>query len=330
MSAYRIPQLALAAILFSIATSDASAKTFWVKCIGCSPANMLAAAESMPVGEIVIYDDALPVALGFSNEMQVIGNNCQPNSIQPTTPSKSSTPAAAPTIKSTSDCQNVKVTRSRTLEAFEAENLLDFHAFRIITGGTGKAAVEIAVTEADVGLGPVGQSPAGSGPNAYDYVNNVIFRARVDQFAADAVSPEMDKVGATMHTDRTGLWDRVSSVARDIYSGEIKVTSITVHFPDGSYVVLNFDVDTPKTAEVKEVKDSENRDVMTSETISQFAGTFNFASGGEMSLQNWVENARLLGVRVTKRGSGGAPGGAVSCHSEIKDSGEVEIVCVQF
>jgi hypothetical protein len=326
MPAHRIPQLALATILFVLA-SEAGAKTFWVRCMSCSTANMFVAAESMPVGEIVIYDDALPVALGFSNEMQVIGNNCQPNSIQPKSPAAKT--ATAP-VKTSADCQNVKVTNSRALEAFERENLLDFHAFRIITGATGKATVELAATEADVGLGPVGSSPTGSGPNAYDYANNAIFETRVNQFAANAASRELDRQAAVMHADRTGLWDRLTSASRDIYSGEIKVTSVKVTFPDGSYVVLDFNVDSPNSAEVKEIKDSEQRSIMTSETLSRFAGTFEFANGGEMSLQNWVENARQLGVRVTNRGSGGAPGGAVSCRSEIKDDGEVQIICVQF
>jgi hypothetical protein len=331
MSYFRA-QLAIASVFFTLAASDANAKTFWVRCTGCNPASMLQTAEVLPVGDSVIYDDALPIALGFSNEMQVVGNNCQPNSVLPANPPKlpAGKTSAQPVPKSYAGCANVKVTSSRPLEASESVTLLDFHAFRIITNATGKAIVELEVTEADVGLGPVGSSPTGYGPNAYDYANNALFETRVNQFAANAVSRELDKQAEIMHADRTGLWDRITSVSRDIFSGDVKLTSIRVTFPDGSYVVLEFSVDTPTTAEVKEIRDSEQRDIMTTQTISRFAGTFTFANGGENSLQNWLENARQLGVRVTNRGSGGAPGGAVSCHSQIKPDGEVEIVCEQF
>jgi hypothetical protein len=181
----------------------------------------------------------------------------------------------------------------------------------------GNRAAELLVTEADVGLGPVGSS-VGYGPNAYDYANNVVFRTRVDKFAATAAR--------TMTSSNAGFWDRIASGMRQIFARTSPSRFLKVVFPDASYVWLEYSVETPTELKIKAIQDSEYRDIMTSRTIAQFVGRITFAKGGERSLQNWVENARELGVRVRNPASGGA----VSCVSETKEAGGNKIVCVRF
>jgi hypothetical protein len=181
----------------------------------------------------------------------------------------------------------------------------------------GNRAAELLVTEADVGLGPVGSS-AGYGPNAYDYANNVVFRTRVDKFAATAAR--------TMTSASAGFWDRIASGMRQIFARTSPSRLLKVVFPDASYVWLEYSVQTPTEFKIKAIHDSEYRDIMTPRTIARFVGTFTFAEGGASALQNWIESARQLGVRVRNPASGGA----VSCHSETKEGGANKIVCVRF
>jgi hypothetical protein len=178
---------------------------------------------------------------------------------------------------------------------------------------------ELRATEADVGLGPVGSSAAGYGPNAYDYANNVVFRTRVNEFAATGAQRLSTRADAD-------FWDRVVSGIRQTFARTSPSRLLKVVFPDASYMWLEYSVQTPTEFKIKAIHDSEYREIMTSRTIARYVGIFTFAKGGERSLQNRVENARQLGVRVRNSASGGA----VSCVSETKEAGANKIVCVRF
>ena len=302
--------LLLTAFALTGTAAEASAASYWLRCRTCDMTEIQRVAETMPPGEHVIY--GLGTTYAFWNEWQVQGANCQPNALAPP---GSKVPPKAHADTNTAGCSEVMVSSQRPLEAWELEGVKDLRAIDLIAGAHAKAEVEITVDADNVGMGPVGQGPASfGGPNAYDFANNVVLRARVEQFAARAVNGKIDDALLMIHSDRTGAWERITSLTRDVVFGDVKVTAIKVVFPDGSYVILEVNVDRPNNPETKEVKDSENRDVMTKDNLDQFVGVFAFENGGENSLQNWLENARLLGVVITNVASGGAPHGSVSCH----------------
>ena len=102
-------------------------------------------------------------------------------------------------------------------------------------------------------------------------------------------------------------------MVRDIYTKDIKNIVVTVVFPDKSYVILEFKIEADFVPVPLAIKDSENRDILTKETADEFEGEMRFQIGGEISLQNWLANARREGITIITSGGGSGVLESVTC-----------------
>lgn len=292
----------LISAVLAVVSSSLSASPIWGRCHGgCLDAPAMASSYSE--GDHVIYGTT--TAYAFTNRLEMQGENCHVNGLAP---GDSAAKSAAELQRV--GCTQVMVSTPRVLEAWEVEGVKDLQLYNIVA----KDIIRIEVTAEDLASGPVGNGPAAfGGPNAYDYKNNAFFRASVDDFARQAISDELDDLVAILDAQRTGLWERVKSLVRDIVTKDVKSPVISVVFPDKSYVILEFKLDADQAAIPLAIKDSENREILTRETADDFAGEATFPNGGENSLQNWLENARAEGVTVTVGGAGSGALRSVSC-----------------
>ena len=295
-------RLVLIGALLAVVSASSSASPIWGRCHGgCLDAPAMASAY--PEGDHVIYGTT--TAYAFTNRLEMQGENCHINGLAP-----GDSAAKSAAERQRVGCTQVMVTTPRALEAWEVEGVKDLQLYNIVA----KDIIRIEGTAEDLASGPVGNGPAAfGGPNAYDYKNNAIFRASVDDFARQAISDELDDLVAILEAQRAGLWGRVKSLVRDIVTKDVKSPVISVVFPDKSYVILEFRLDADLVAIPLAIKDSEKREIMTRSNVEEFAGEVTFPNGGENSLQNWLENARQRGVPIIVGGGGSGALRSVSC-----------------
>ncbi len=286
-----------------IATNAASADA-WIKCEGCTPAQMLDRAQlHVAEGRAVVYDARTPSALKFSNKQEVVGGpNCyqlRPSPGGSGTKQLSRTPQM-PAIAS--GCRIETVSSSLALTLNDQNVLNALHSIHAQTNGRMKSRIDLNAQDMNLGPGPVTTPPGdpGFGPSAADYANNVGFRATVDAYAARFTqhSPSILTAAVNTYTYITQPWN-VITTGVGVWLGEDATITVVVTFDDGSLVELDFEFETPNTAVVKAMKDAEGRDIMTPANYEDFSNTtIRFPNGGVAAMENFVRNAEYLRIPV--------------------------------
>jgi hypothetical protein len=283
----------------------------WLRCDFCQPSQAAASAvSSNALGEVVIYSLANNFALKFENEVQVIGDDCQPLATIRNGLSKGNAPGSW--RAGSCSYQLVAIPMASTNKEDDLHALL--REIYLNTGGSMKTTIN--VTSADLRL-PEGPITGQAGGSAYDFVNDAFFRANVRREAAGALnSPSI--TGSLSNLARL-----ISGAAATFIGADGTKIVVEITFSDGSSAKLEFSE--TSTPDSESVFTAEVADVMTNDNMSQFMRDLDFAN--TQSMENFVANAAHLGVEIVR--SEATRINSVECHSTIRSDGTVQVTCVR-
>jgi hypothetical protein len=283
----------------------------WLRCDFCQP-NQAATTSisSNALGEVVIYSLANNFALKFENEMQVVGDNCQPLAMVRSALSKGNAPGSW----RAGGCSYQLVAKPMASTNKEEELHALLRQIYLNTGGSMKTVIN--VTSADLQL-PEGPITGQAGGSAHDFVNDAGFRGNVRTEAAGALN------NPSITGSLSNLASLISGAAATFIGADGTKIVVEITFSDGSRVKLEYSEST--IADSETAVTGENLDVMTNDNMSQFMGDRDFAN--TQSMENFLSNAAHLGVEIVR--SEATRINSAECHSSIKPDGTVQVTCVR-
>jgi hypothetical protein len=270
---------ALAIAALTLFSTGANAIT-WLRCDSCDAYS--AEAYSRNSGyrdEVVVFNLPAATAFKFVNELEIVGENCQPNSVQPGNSKK-------PLVK-TVGCHFQVVATPIASDAGDLSfkgALVDFYN---ATGGTLQANIEIQAQSVLPAPGPVTGANGGS---AYDFVNNLFFRAQMTN-AARAASSTVQMIASWKN-----LTDIITTaIGTQLVGMDGSRLTVEIYYPDSSKTVVFFD----KRMHIvsKDSYSAEGLDIISADTLRQFVGHVIFNNA--QSLQNFFDTLNFLNVPVT-------------------------------
>jgi hypothetical protein len=283
----------------------------WLRCDFCQPNQAAATAvSSNALGEVVIYSLANNFALKFENEMQVVGDNCQPLAMVRSALSKGNAPGSW----RSGGCSYQLVAKPMASTNKEEELQTLLRQIYLNTGGSMKTIIN--VTSADLRL-PEGPITGQAGGSAFDFVNDAFFRGNVRREAADALN-NPSQAGTLGN-----LANLITGAAATFIGADGTKIVVEITFSDGSSVKLEYSE--TSTPDSESAFTAEYGDVMTNDNMSQFMGDRDFANS--LSMENFFANAAHLGVEIVR--SEATRINSAECHSSIKPDGTVQVTCVR-
>ncbi len=304
-----------AALFFFTAASNAET---WVRCDACSLSQSEALAITVgPEQDVVVFSARDNTAQAYWTRTEVNGAGCQQLRPGQDTTQKSFVPKSQNTI-SAGQCSYTTVAQAIPLDASK-ESLVDaFHGAYVETNGTMQKTSQVNIADipnAPTGPGAVTNDPRGI--TAYDVQNNIATQVALREAAQAYVHSAQGNLNHLVSTLVSLVNVRLLNTSHQI--------NLVITLADGSKV--NFEFTTQRDdAELVAAKDPSGAPVMVVGTPAVlYVGTFNYQSYQDVN--NFLRNAALNGVRIVDHHIGG---NSATCHSEIKENGEVIVTCQPF
>lgn len=303
-----------AALFFFTATSNAET---WVRCDACSLSQSEALAVAVgPEQDVVVFNARDRIAHAFWTQTQVTGSGCQP-----LRPGQSANQQRAliknQNLIAAAQCSHNTIATQVALDPSKENLLSAIHNFYIETNGTMQKSVNINIADipnAPTEPGPIVNDPRGL--TAYDIQNN---NGSYGAFSRAVTAYLETPAGQTQV-----LLAGIISQYHINFAGTEFVISVQITLADGSTVTLKYTLDDEDPALVS-AKDPNGEAVFEAGSAPiRILGDHAFVDS--QNIVNFLNNARLNGIRIT---DGGIGGNSASCHSTIKPDGEVIVTCTR-
>lgn len=310
-----ITPIAAALFLFTVLFTASSNAETWVRCDACSLSQSEALAIAVgPEQDVVIFSASNNTAQAYWTRTEVSGAGCEPLRPGQNRTQKGVVPKSQNAI-SAGQCSYTTVAQSVPLDVSKEQLLDAFHGAYVETNGTMQknAQVNIAdIPNAPTGPGAVANDPRGI--TAYDVRNNVATQVALRDAATAYVLSAQGQLNHLVAMVVSLVNVRLVNTSHQI--------NLVITLADGSKVQFNF-TSQRDDAELVDAKDPSGTPVMEVGTPPVlYVGTFNYQSNQDVN--NFLRNAALNGVRIVDHHIGG---NSATCHSEIKENGEVIVTC---
>jgi len=293
-------------------SSGVFATTLWLKCQHCVSTNAQQFAEqSTLIGTVMVYSLNNRFHAKFENQLQVIDAGCHTNGnvgrgkLGTNSSPQGQQSAQSPQGQQSGNCSNVLIATPDTPDAEENELMRILQLLSDNTGGTMK--IVVPMTGWDIG------EPGGS---AHEYPNNAEFAMRT----RNEVWRLLNDPTRAFHFLVNGLDGNAFVIMMNIIrggaqvalGGDFNLITVVVTYLDGSKVTLKYDGDRTLISEV--TQSAEGRVIMTRENIQIFT-LEPLHMNNDRSVQEFLENAQRLGIRIRNVGSGSR---IVRCSTEVE------------
>lgn len=289
-------------------STQISAATPWILCELCQKADAPSTAlKTGFIGELAVLSLRNRFILKFKNKQRGGSSDCLVKLSD-----RQKAVAGAPTGAFQIAACTYQIVTTPIAGTHDDNHLFDLLQGRYDLNGR-SLTTRVSVTSAQLMLpdGPITGSAHGS---AIDFVNNQAFKGKTRTAVRHWIdSPASINLQALTHA--------VAKAGTVLNAGGIK-TRVTVTFGDASSA--SFVYTETEAADSETVRTAENGDVMKADNVSEFLG--NRMMQSELSLENFLANARNLGVEIV-RGHSSLTTRQLICASKVAAKGNKTITC---